>query len=141
MLKFLAERTVVEVEFVTGGTYSRIVRWGDHRSRIKASNTPENVLKVEFTHSLTPVLRALLGRMRHMFDLSERPDIIAAHLRQDAMLKKTVMQNPGLRVPSAFDDGLACGQQNLAAGFQKHGAERFEPPTKNRAASTRDSQL
>jgi len=51
MLKFLAERTVVEVEFVTGGTYSRIVRRGGHTGWVKVSNTPENVLKVEFTHA------------------------------------------------------------------------------------------
>jgi hypothetical protein len=48
--------------------------------------------------------------MRHMFDISKRTDIIAAHLRQDAMLKKSVLQNHGLRVQGAFDGALACGQ-------------------------------
>ena len=104
MLKFLAARTIREVEFVSDGTYSRTVRLGDHTGWIKVSNAPEkNALLVEFTHSLTPVLPALLGRLRHMFDLAARPDIIAAHLMQDPTLKKSVMQNPGLRVPGAFD--------------------------------------
>jgi hypothetical protein len=61
----------------------------------------KNALKVEFTHSLTPVLPALLGRVRHKFDRSARPGFIAAHLQQDAMLQKSVMQNPGLRVPGS----------------------------------------
>ena len=37
---------------------------------------------VEFTHSLTPVLPALLSRVRALFDLDARPDLIAKHLRQ-----------------------------------------------------------
>lgn len=104
MLKFLAARTIREVEFVADGTYSRTVRLGNHTGWIKVSNTPEkNALQVEFTHSLTPVLPALLGRLRHMFDLAARPDIIATHLMLDATLRKSVSQNPGLRVPGAFD--------------------------------------
>lgn len=104
MLSFLAARTIRGVEFVTDGTYSRTIRLGDHTGWIKVSNAAEKTaLLVEFTHSLTPVLPALLGRLRHMFDLSARPDIIAAHLAQDVTLKKSIMQNPGLRVPGAFD--------------------------------------
>jgi AraC family transcriptional regulator, regulatory protein of adaptative response / DNA-3-methyladenine glycosylase II len=37
MLKFLAERTVREAEFVTGGTYSRTLRRGNHTGWIKVS--------------------------------------------------------------------------------------------------------
>ena len=104
MIKFLAARTIREVELVSDGTYSRTVRLGDHTGWIKVSNAAEkNALLVEFTHSLTPVLPALLGRLRHMFDLAARPDIIAAHLMQDSTLKKSVTQNPGLRLPGAFD--------------------------------------
>jgi AraC family transcriptional regulator, regulatory protein of adaptative response / DNA-3-methyladenine glycosylase II len=104
MLQFLAGRAIREVEFVSGGTYSRTVRLGDHTGWIKVSNIPaKNALQVEFTHSLTPILPALLGRLRNVFDLAARPDIIAAHLMQDERLKKGVMERPGLRVPGAFD--------------------------------------
>jgi AraC family transcriptional regulator of adaptative response / DNA-3-methyladenine glycosylase II len=104
MLKFLATRAIREVEFVTADTYARTIRIGDHTGWIKVSNAAaKNALRVEFTHSLTPVLPALLGRLRNMFDLSARPDIIAAHLMQDPTLKQSVTQNPGLRVPGAFD--------------------------------------
>ena len=41
---------------------------------------------VEFTHSLTPVLPALLSRVRALFDLNARPDLIAKHLGKDARL-------------------------------------------------------
>lgn len=104
MLKFLSGRAIRDVEFVTADSYSRTIRLGSHTGWIKVSHAEaKNALLVEFTHSLTPVLPALLGRLRHMFDLTARPDIIAAHLMQDETLRKSVMKNPGLRVPGAFD--------------------------------------
>jgi len=60
-------------------------------------------LMVELTHTLTPVLPAVLGRLRHLFDLSARPDVIAAHLSRDPALALSVARHPGLRVPGAFD--------------------------------------
>lgn len=103
-LQFLAGRAIREVEFVSGGTYSRTVRLGEHTGWIRVSHAEgKNALQVEFSHSLIPVLPALLGRLRHVFDLSARPDVISAHLMKDATLRKAVMQKPGLRVPGAFD--------------------------------------
>ena len=58
---------------------------------------------VEFTHTLTPVLPALLGRIRGLFDLNARPDLIAKHLSKDARLAAAVNANPGQRVPGAFN--------------------------------------
>jgi AraC family transcriptional regulator, regulatory protein of adaptative response / DNA-3-methyladenine glycosylase II len=48
-------------------------------------------------------LPALLGRLRDLFDLAARPDLISTHLRKDQLLKAGVRANPGLRVPGAFD--------------------------------------
>jgi len=62
----------------------------------------KHALMVEFTHSLTPVLPALLSRVRALFDLNARPDLIAKHLARDARLKSAVKANPGMRVPGAF---------------------------------------
>jgi AraC family transcriptional regulator of adaptative response / DNA-3-methyladenine glycosylase II len=93
-----------DVEFVTGDGYARTVRMGKHKGWIRVTHAPEkSALMVEFTHSLTPVLPALLGRLRHLFDLTARPDLIAAHLMQDKRLKPGVIKSPGLRVPGAFD--------------------------------------
>jgi AraC family transcriptional regulator of adaptative response / DNA-3-methyladenine glycosylase II len=73
------------------------------------------------THSLTPVLPALLGRVRALFDLDARPDVIAKRLRRDARLTRAVNANPGLRVPGAFygfEMGLRAilGQQVTVKG-------------------------
>jgi AraC family transcriptional regulator of adaptative response / DNA-3-methyladenine glycosylase II len=104
MLGFLCARTMKDVEFVTRDSYARTVRMGRHKGWIRITHAPQKrALMVEFTHSLTPVLPALLGRLRHLFDLTARPDLIAAHLMQDKLLKKAVTRNPGLRVPGAFD--------------------------------------
>lgn len=104
MLRFLAGRVIRDVEWVTAESYSRTVRLGDRTGWIRVTHAPEkNSLLVEFTHSLAPVLPALLGRLRGLFDLSARPDLIAAHLGKDARLRHSVQKNPGLRVPGAFD--------------------------------------
>jgi AraC family transcriptional regulator of adaptative response / DNA-3-methyladenine glycosylase II len=63
----------------------------------------KNALLLEFTHSLTPVLPALLSRLRNLFDLDARPDLISRHLRRDERLAPLVKANPGMRVPGAFN--------------------------------------
>ena len=104
LLRFLGLRTLKGVECVTDGAYLRTVQLGGHRGWIAVRHAPERrALSVELTHALTPVLPALLGRLRHLFDLSARPDLIAAHLARDPLLAGAVTRNPGLRVPGAFD--------------------------------------
>ena len=104
MLAFMATRAMRGVEWVYEDAYFRTVRLGGRSGWIHVRHAPErNALLVEITHSLVPVLPALLGRLRHLFDLSARPDVIAAHLERDALLAEAVARNPGLRVPGAFD--------------------------------------
>jgi AraC family transcriptional regulator of adaptative response / DNA-3-methyladenine glycosylase II len=104
ILSFLRTRMLNGAEWVTDDTYYRTVQLGKHQGWLAVSHAPEkNALLVEFTHSLTPVLPALLGRLRNLFDLSARPDLISTHLMQDSMLERVVAKNPGLRVPGAFD--------------------------------------
>ncbi len=104
ILRFLGARAMKGVECVTDDAYVRTVQLGDHRGWIHVRHRAERrALLVELSHSLTPVLPALLGRLRHLFDLSARPDVIAAHLAQDPLLADAVVRNPGLRVPGAFD--------------------------------------
>ena len=104
MLEFLRARAMTAVECVNADSYARTVRLGRRTGWVRVTHAPEKrALRVQFTHSLTPVLPALLGRLRSLFDLSARPDLIAAHLKQDPRLKTSVRQCPGLRVPGAFD--------------------------------------
>lgn len=141
MVKFLGVRGMRSVEFVTAKSYARTVRLGRQTGWIRVMHAPEKcALVVEFTHTLSPVLPALLGRLRNLFDLTARPDVIAAHLRKDAMLRKSVTRNPGLRVPGAFDGfemavRAILGQQitvkaatTLAGRFAETFGEKIETP-------------
>lgn len=104
VLDFLQARLMAGVESIVDDSYCRTVRMGKHKGWIAVRHVPQkNALAVEFTHSLAPVLPALLGRLRNLFDLSARPDVIAAHLMKDSALKQEVSQAKGLRIPGAFD--------------------------------------
>ena len=45
----------------------------------------------------------ILARVKNLFDLSARPDVIASHLAIDAHFADVVARSPGLRVPGAFE--------------------------------------
>jgi AraC family transcriptional regulator of adaptative response / DNA-3-methyladenine glycosylase II len=80
------------------------VRLGSAAGWIRLTqSTSKHALMLEFTHTLMPVLPALLTRVRSLFDLNARPDLIAQHLGQDARLRPSLKANPGLRVPGAFN--------------------------------------
>jgi AraC family transcriptional regulator, regulatory protein of adaptative response / DNA-3-methyladenine glycosylase II len=141
ILKFLGARMIRDVEFVTADSYARTVRLGKRTGWVKVTHAPEKRwLVVEFTHTLAPVLPALLGRLRNLFDLMARPDLIAAHLMKDKLLKKSVTKNPGLRVPGAFDGfemaiRAILGQQitvkaatTIAGRFAEAFGERIRTP-------------
>ena len=104
MLAFLAARALKGIELVTGSSYARTVQLGGARGWIVVSQAKKrDALMLEFTHTLTPVLPALLGRVRALFDLDARPDLIAKHLGRDPRLAAAVRATPGLRVPGAFN--------------------------------------
>ena len=104
MLRFLSARALTGVEHVTDSAYSRTVRLGTATGWIGVTQARKrHALMLEFTHSLTPVLPALLSRVRALFDLDARPDLIARHLARDTRLTAAVRSNPGLRLPGGFD--------------------------------------
>ena len=70
MLAFLKARELKGVEFVTDEFYARTVCLNDCKGWIKVIQAhAKNALILEFTHELTPVLPALLSRLRDLFDL------------------------------------------------------------------------
>ncbi len=104
LLGFLKARSLKGVEYIWDGKYARTIQLGKQRGWVCVRHAPEkNALFVEVSSSLLVVLPALLGRLRHLFDLNARPDIIAAQLKQNPLLAEVVAKNPGLRVPGAFD--------------------------------------
>ncbi|MEJ1966851.1 MAG: AlkA N-terminal domain-containing protein [Gammaproteobacteria bacterium] len=105
VLAFLATRELKGVEWVTDTFYARTVRLGDRKGwiRVAQAKHKKNTLMLELTHSLTPVLPGLLSRVRDLFDLNARPDVISRHLSKDKRLAPLVKKTPGMRVPGAFN--------------------------------------
>jgi AraC family transcriptional regulator of adaptative response / DNA-3-methyladenine glycosylase II len=137
MLSFLAARGLDGIEWITDEEYARTVQLGEATGWIRVTQSPRaHALLLEFTHSLTPALPTLLARVRALFDLDARPDMIATHLARDARLTRAVKGNPGLRVPGAFNGfemGLRAilGQQitvKAATTIACRFVERFGAP-------------
>ena len=104
ILSFLRDREMKGVEWVTDDFYARTVLLGKAKGWIKVTHAKQqNALMLEFTHTLAPVLPALLNRLRNLFDLNARPEIIARHLGRDKTLAPFIKVNPGMRVPGAFN--------------------------------------
>ncbi|MBM4383185.1 MAG: DNA-3-methyladenine glycosylase 2 family protein [Deltaproteobacteria bacterium] len=104
LLAFLAPRAIRGVEHVSEGRYSRTVAIGDARGWLRvAPSQRANALRAELSPSLAPVLLPVVARLRALFDLAADPARITPQLAGDAALAKRVAENPGLRVPGAFD--------------------------------------
>jgi AraC family transcriptional regulator of adaptative response / DNA-3-methyladenine glycosylase II len=103
MLRFVHDRVLAGVESVVDRAYLRTVALGKHRGWLRIEPLDgQHVLMAEMSTSLVPVLAPLLGRLRNLFDLNARPDIIASHLESDARIGPAIRRCPGLRVPGAF---------------------------------------
>jgi AraC family transcriptional regulator of adaptative response / DNA-3-methyladenine glycosylase II len=104
VLAFLAGRALAGVEWVTPESYARTVRLGDARGWLRVTRAAgRHALRLEFPHTLMPALPELLRRVRALFDLDARPDLISTHLASSDLLAAAVKRNPGLRVPGAFN--------------------------------------
>jgi len=141
VLAFLKGRRLAQAEWVTDESYTRTVKLGRHKGWVRVSHDPaQRALAVQFTHTLTPVLPALLGRLRDLFDLAARPDLINARLGEDPRLALLIAKTPGLRVPGAFDGfelavRAVLGQQvtvkaatTLASRFAEAFGEKINTP-------------
>ncbi len=104
ILAFLRARAMKGVECVTENFYARTVHLGKGKGWIKITQAEnKNALLLQFSNSLAPALPALLNRVRALFDLDARPEIISKHLAKDTVLSPLVKANPGMRVPGAFN--------------------------------------
>lgn len=101
MLDFLARRAIEGVEHASGREYRRTVRIERagrvHTGVIRVTALPRrSAVRVVVSESLGRVLPSVLGRVKHLFDLSCHPGEVAQAL---GPLAKT----PGLRVPGCID--------------------------------------
>jgi len=123
MLRFLAARAIPGVECVANEAYHRTVAVGEHHGWLRVSQVADrHLLAVDLSTALSPVLPAILMRLRNLFDLDARPDIIARHLSLDPRLSAWVKHQPGLRVPGAFDSFELCMRAILGQQVSVRGA-------------------
>ncbi|MDS0859595.1 helix-turn-helix domain-containing protein [Burkholderia pseudomultivorans] len=133
LMRFLAQRQIAGVERVDAHGYARVVELPRGGNRcvtgwLSIAHVPQRfALAVTVSPAVTPVVPAVLARVRRLFDLDSRPDVIDAHLGALAD------GSPGLRVPGAFD-GLEIALRAIvgerlaatqAAGGLARIAERF----------------
>jgi AraC family transcriptional regulator, regulatory protein of adaptative response / DNA-3-methyladenine glycosylase II len=104
MLGFLGPRAVPGVEHIADESYNRVVHLGGVTGELTVRHAKaRDALELEITPALLPVLMPLVARVRRMFDLDARPDLIDAALGRDRALAPLVAKRPGLRLPGAID--------------------------------------
>lgn len=139
LLEFLRARAVPGVEEITETRYRRFVRFGQRHGFVEAElheSAPAVIARIEAP--LLPHLPELVARLRTLFDLDARPDLIDEHLTRDPRLAALVERTPGLRVPGAFDAWelavrAVLGQQISVKGattLTSRFVERFGRPEK-----------
>ncbi|MGA8008900.1 MAG: AlkA N-terminal domain-containing protein, partial [Thiomonas sp.] len=102
LLAFLAHRRIDGVENIGTDSYARTIALR-HGARevigwFKVTHLPQRfALSVTIPMSMASVAAAIPGRIRRLFDLGARPDLIDMHLGQLAA------GLPGMRVPGAVD--------------------------------------
>ncbi|WP_309892782.1 AlkA N-terminal domain-containing protein [Archangium sp.] len=104
VLGFLRGRAIPGVEAVGDTEYRRTVRLGGKTGWLAVRRDPKRPsLLAEVSLSLAGVLMPVASRLRALFDLDARPEVIAECLGRDALLAPQVQAHPGLRVLGAFD--------------------------------------
>jgi AraC family transcriptional regulator of adaptative response / DNA-3-methyladenine glycosylase II len=104
LLAYLQLRGIPGVEMADATHYRRTVCIGAAKGWIAVSmHKSGTVLNLELSPSLTPVIGAVIARVKQLFDLGALPDAVGSLLRRDPLLAPTVRRLPGLRVAGAFD--------------------------------------
>jgi AraC family transcriptional regulator of adaptative response / DNA-3-methyladenine glycosylase II len=91
------------VETVEDGRYARSIAIGEHHGVLTVERGARNSLIVGIRFPRLQALASIIARVRRVFDLSADPQVIGAHLSQDALLAPLVAARPGLRVPGGWD--------------------------------------
>ncbi|VVD82283.1 DNA-3-methyladenine glycosylase 2 [Pandoraea fibrosis] len=136
LLDFLGDRAIEGVELREGDVYTRTLNIERQDGQTVAGwcrivPLPDrHALQVTLPPVLAGSVPQVLGKLRHLFDLGARPDVIDAHLGQLAAT------TPGLRVPGAVDGfeiavRAIVGQQITVKGARRllgRLAQRFGTP-------------
>ncbi len=101
-LEFLKMRAVGGVESIYDDSYFRSVKI-NHGKKVVCGwiavtcDQKRNALKLRVDPILTQYFPAILVRVKHLFDVNCRPDLI------EAVLGENLVQQKGLRLPGSFD--------------------------------------
>jgi AraC family transcriptional regulator of adaptative response / DNA-3-methyladenine glycosylase II len=134
MLDFLGRRAIAGIEEVRGREYRRTIRiehaGRSHAGIVSVAPSPRrSAARVIVSESLARVLPIVLGRVKHLFDLSCHPEEVAQALG-------ALAKNPGIRLPGCFDGfeiavRAILGQQvtvKAATVIARRLSERFGEP-------------
>lgn len=101
---FLQGRAIPGIEQVESRCYLRAIVHADQVGWVRVEpSRAKPAIEVTVSQSLLKHLPMLVQRLRALFDLDARPDVIDAHLGKDPRLRSLVRARPGLRVPGAYD--------------------------------------
>jgi AraC family transcriptional regulator of adaptative response / DNA-3-methyladenine glycosylase II len=102
MLEFFSARATPGVEHVQDGRYLRAISIGDVRGIVDVYTAGDHLL-LSLHGTGTNVLFSIVQRVRGMFDLDASTHDISQVLSGDAMLRRLLKKNPGVRVPGSWD--------------------------------------
>lgn len=104
MLRFIEPWTAPGVEQVVNDRYYRTASFGKASGELCVTYDPqESALSVRVSSSLGSHLLDVVSGVRRLFDVDAPMQTILAHFDGDPALEPSLRQNPGLRVPGAFD--------------------------------------
>lgn len=104
MLKFFRERQISTMENVSDDYYQRTIAIEQCRGWIKVTHHhTKNALVLTVNLSDYRYLNNVIIRVKRMFDLDADMSIIHHQLSQHPLLKKTIEQFNGLRLPGSWD--------------------------------------
>jgi len=149
IIGFLTARAIPGVETVSAQRYARTLAIDGATGFVIVTPGEGDVLVAEIRFPKLNALPAVIARIRRVFDLTADPQLIGAHLAQDAALAPLVAARPGLRAPGAWDGfemavRAILGQQitvtaarSLAAKLVASYGERIDDPAAAKLGLTR----
>ena len=116
MLAALAARLDGETETIANGLWRRKISLGGATGTVDVGmdDPKQNALRATIRFPAVTSLQAIVRRIRRVFDLSADPIVIGKQLADDPLLAPLVRKRPGLRVPGAWDDADAGGDDDSA---------------------------
>ena len=127
LLDFLATRAIPNVERVADGCYERSFGSAAAPGWLRVSKARGHALLLELRCDDARERAHAIERTRHVFDLDGDPEAVRAVFERDALMRKLVRREPGLRVPGAWDGfelavRAVLGQQVSVAAARTHAA-------------------